>query len=382
MKIRLACPAPAGSHSGNRITALRWARILRSLGHRVRITARDEPCDLLIALHARRSAAAVARFRRAHPDRPVIVALTGTDVYGARRGGRAAERTLGTASRLVALQALAVRELAPALRRKTVVIHQSAEAPRRRLAPRRGVFEVCVLAHLRPVKDPLRAAIAVRRVAAAVRIVHVGRALSPAMARRARREEARNPRYRWLGERPPAEARAILARSRLLILPSRSEGGANVLSEALAAGVPILASRVPGTVGILGRGYPGLFPPGDDRALAGLLERAATDPFFFKRLRDACRERTALISPRRERRAWRDLLAGVFAELPERRARFSARSRAVPRRPRPVGSAPAARRRARSVRAARTSRRRSGGSPSSSASRSRRSCTAPTGSGR
>jgi hypothetical protein len=56
----------------------RWARILRRLGHRVIVVPRwtGEACDLLIALHARRSAGSVRRFRRAYPTRPIVVALT------------------------------------------------------------------------------------------------------------------------------------------------------------------------------------------------------------------------------------------------------------------------------------------------------------------
>ena len=86
MKIMLVTPAPRGSRKGNRVTAQRWARLLRELGHRVILREEylGEPCEVLIALHARRGFAAVERFHRLFPERPVIVALTGTDLYDER----------------------------------------------------------------------------------------------------------------------------------------------------------------------------------------------------------------------------------------------------------------------------------------------------------
>src|SRR5439155_25069750 len=83
MKIRLITPAPAHSRKGNRVTALRWRKLLRQLGHQVLIEQRYEGggCDLLVALHARRSYESAARFRREHPGLPLILALTGTDLY-------------------------------------------------------------------------------------------------------------------------------------------------------------------------------------------------------------------------------------------------------------------------------------------------------------
>ena len=148
------------------------------------------------------------------------------------------------------------------------------------------MFEVCVLGHLRPVKDPLRTAWAARLLPASsrVRVLQVGGALSEDMAEQARAEEAANPRYRWLGERPRGQALRLLARCRLLSLTSELEGGANVISEAIALGVPVVSSRIAGSLGLLGTDYPGYFPFGDTQALADLLRRAETDTDFY----DAC----------------------------------------------------------------------------------------------
>lgn len=164
MTICLITPAPARSRRGNRWTALRWARILRELGHRVVIEEeyRGRRCDALVALHARRSFPSIERFRREHPDAPLLVALTGTDLYGDIRTNQQAQQSLALASRLVLLQPLGVEELPAPLRSRARAIIQSVERPRGEVSPRRDVFDVCVMGHLRPVKDPFRAAKAAR----------------------------------------------------------------------------------------------------------------------------------------------------------------------------------------------------------------------------
>jgi len=128
------------------------------------------------------------------------------------------------------------------------------------------------------------------------------------MERQARARMKSNPRYRWLGEMPRGQALRLLVRSRLHVLSSEMEGGANALCEAIACSVPTLASRIPGSVGILGPDYPGYFPVGDTQALARLLRRAETDAEFLGRLRAWCERLKPLVEPAREREAWRHLL--------------------------------------------------------------------------
>ena len=89
------------------------------------------------------------------------------------------------------------------------------------------------------------------------------------------------------------------------------EGGANAVAEALAAGVPVIASRVAGNVGMLGEDYPGYYPVGDERALARLLERTETDAAFHGLLKAAVRRAPPLTLPEREREA----LGGLLEEV-------------------------------------------------------------------
>ncbi len=313
MKILLVTPAPAQSRQGNRITALRWARFLKELGHRVEIDTdyRGQQRDLLIALHARKSHAAIKRFGIEQPGTPIVLALTGTDVYGDIHTSPEARESLELANFLVVLQPLAGDELPESLRPRVRVIYQSVEPPPSRQKPSGRAFEVCVMGHLREVKDPFRTARAARLLPASsrIRVVHLGAALSDDMAEAARAEQASNPRYRWLGEQPRGKALRILSRCRLLSLTSRLEGGANVISEAVTLSVPVLSSHIAGSIGLLGDDYPGFFPYEDTQALADLMVRVETDADFYRDLQVHCERQRPLFEPARERESWRQLLA-------------------------------------------------------------------------
>lgn len=312
MRIGIITPAPPRSRYGNRVTALRWARILRELGHQVNIAMSYEgqPYDLLIALHARRSYPSVCCFNRDHPDRPLIVALTGTDLYRDLPRSRSAQHALELATRIVTLQPKAQAELQSRLRDKVRVIYQSVRAKPQHGPSHSGGFDVCVIGHLRPLKDPFRTALAVRRLPpeSRIRVLHLGGAMDERMAFRARAEMKVNPRYRWLGEQSRARVQQILARSALCVLSSKLEGGANVLSEAIVAATPVLASRIAGSVGILGEDYAGYFNVGDSEGLARLLDRAERDPPFLARLQSDCARLRPLFNPALELTAWRRLI--------------------------------------------------------------------------
>ncbi len=312
MKICMVTPAPRGSRKGNRITAVRWGRILAGLGHRVVIAERFEGqrCDVLIALHALRSADSIRRYRETRPDAPLIVTLTGTDLYGDIHTSAEARHSLEVADRIVVLHRLAYLELPPHLHARVWVVYQSVPDLVLPVSRRKGWFDVCVMGHLREVKDPFRTALAARLLPpeSHVQIWHLGSALSEDMAQSARREMAENPRYRWLGERSHGKAMRLLARCRLLSLTSVLEGGANAVSEAIAVGVPVIASRIAGSMGLLGEDYPGYFPVGDTPALAQLLGRCEREPTFLDELTARCRELRRLFEPGLERERWQELL--------------------------------------------------------------------------
>jgi putative glycosyltransferase (TIGR04348 family) len=274
----------------------------------VRDSWNGEEGDLLIALHAGRSFPAIQRFRHECPLAPLIVALTGTDLYG----GLSAEAicSLELASRIVVLQALGIEVLPESVRRKARVIYQSAVLPFPAPPREESCFQVCVLAHLRPVKDPLRAAYAVRGLLASSRIQvkHAGAMLDPDFAAQVEAEQRTNPRYEWLGPLGHEDAVDLLARSHMLVLTSCLEGGANVISEAIGIAVPVISSHIPGSVGILGTDYPGYFPVGDTAALRKLLQRAESDDGFYGDLQRWVGRLQPLVCAARERESWAALL--------------------------------------------------------------------------
>jgi len=315
--IHIVSPASARENNGNWQTASRWRRHL-ARDHRVTIgpdwRPGDDVPDLLIALHARRSAAALAAFATAHPARPALLVLTGTDLYRDIHDDAAAQASLLHATGLVVLQPRGLDELPPDMRAKARVIYQSAP----RLAPaqpRRGVpLDVVMVGHLRHEKDPQTFMDAARLVATpGVRLLHVGAALDPELGRRARATQAEAPAYRWLGALPHLAARRRLRRCHAMVIASRMEGGANVIIEAVTSGVPVLASHISGNAGMLGDDYAGFFPPGDARALADLVERSVRDPAFLARLRRQCAARAALFTPAAERARLLDLVDNLLS---------------------------------------------------------------------
>lgn len=299
----IVTPYLADANNGNWHTASRWARFLRP-DFRVRVTTAwdGRPDDVLIALHAGRSAASIQAFARAHPGRPLIVALTGTDLYGGLDA--TVRRSMDLASALVVLNELAGETLPPRWRAKTHCVLPSA-TPLPPLAPRLHTFDVAVVGHLRAVKDPALP----MRVARAlpgqsrIRVLHAGQGLEPGWARAARATERATNRYRWLGGLAGATARALIRRSRVLLHPSKEEGGATVIVEALQSGTAVIASGCEGNAGLLGPDHPGLFPVGDADAAAALLLRAEDDPAFHRALLAAGRRRARLYTPDHEGRS-------------------------------------------------------------------------------
>ena len=313
--ILIISPALAKANNGNWQTAARWTSFLHP---RFQVTCaewQDGMTDrvrpsLVIALHARRSAAAIREFARAQPAVPIVLILTGTDLYRDIRDDPVAQESLHRADRLVLLQATGMAELAPDWRDKASVIYQSAPSlspAHRSPAPR--CVNVVMVGHLRAEKDP---ATFLRALALSsnprLRFTHIGAALEPALAHLAEQTAMRDHRYRWLGNLPHAATRQRLKRSDVMVISSIMEGGANVIIEAVTSDVAVLASDISGNRGLLGDDYAGYFPVGDAAALAQLIERAATDPHWLEKLRGQCRARAALFTPQRERAAVRALV--------------------------------------------------------------------------
>ncbi|MBC7730682.1 MAG: TIGR04348 family glycosyltransferase [Bacteriovorax sp.] len=318
----IVSPALAAANNGNWQTAARWQRFLAPVADVAIAPAWDgAPADALVALHARRSADSIARFRAAHADAPLALVLTGTDLYRDLDSDASARHSLECASHVVVLQDEGLERLPPAARAKARSIVQSASKLIRHDAAH-GLITLVAVGHLRDEKDPLTLMRAARLLAAAgpdgatpaIRVVHIGGALDAALGEQAERTMQACPQYRWLGNLPHASARRWIARSQALVHMSRMEGGANVVIEAVRSGVPVLASRIDGNVGLLGRDYAGYFETGDAQALAALMQRFAASPAFAAHLHAQCALRDPRFAPAAERTAVRALLADLLAD--------------------------------------------------------------------
>ena len=296
---------------------MRWSKLLRALGNSVENSQHygGTICDLLLAMHAYRCADAVIQFTQRHPDKHSILALTGTDIYHDVPRSAKAREAMRLADRLVTFEPLSVEQVPAELRSKVRMIHQAAERSPDIPPLDRNAFVVAVVGHLRDVKDPLRAAMASRKLpkTSRIRVVQAGDSDDGGqdLVHRARTEALKNPRYRYLGSIPRWKVRQLIASSHLLVISSKIEGGANVIAEASVDYVPMLATSIPGNVGVLGEDFPGYFAPGDTKALTELMHRAETNPDFYQ----ALKTRSALLArqfrPEKERAAWVKLLREV-----------------------------------------------------------------------
>ena len=312
-RVCIVTPALAAANNGNWHTAERWQGFLSDVADvDVRLAWYGEPADVLIALHARRSAESIARFRQAHPQRSLALVLTGTDLYRDLAIDRSAQHSLECASHVVVLQDAALQSLQDAARAKARSIVQSAQAWE--AGGETGACDFVAVGHLREEKDPLTlmAAATLLPHDCAIDIVHIGGALDAHLGEQARLTAASFPRYRWLGPLPPAATRDWIANARALVQMSRMEGGANTVIEAVRSGVPVLASRIDGNVGLLGRDYSGYFPVGDAPALAALMLKFIHESDFARLLEAQCAARAPIFAPERERAAVQALVADML----------------------------------------------------------------------
>jgi putative glycosyltransferase (TIGR04348 family) len=322
-EIVIVTPALADANNGNWQTARRWAGML-SKAYRVRLAADWEGGNevLMIALHARRSAASVAQWRALRPKAPLVVVLTGTDLYRDIATDSAAQASLHSADCLVVLNELGEQSVPADLEHKVRVILQSCTR-RQTQSKTRQHLRALMIGHLRAEKSPETYFDAAKQLAHRNDILldHAGAALEPALGAQATALMSTCLHYRWLGALTHGRARQRIQAAHVLVHPSRMEGGAHVVIEAVRSGTPVLASRIDGNVGLLGERYEGYFPVGDSAALASLLERTRDDPAMLARLQQQCEVRAALFEPARERESLLEVSAGLLTPPPLRTPR-------------------------------------------------------------
>lgn len=285
---------------------MRWQRFLNAIGYQSTITEAwsGKPCDLLVALHAKRSYQSIQKFKKAYPTNPVILIMTGTDIYRDLSKTPKVITSMELADAIVILQNKALESLPKRFHKKVTTIYQSISTIARKTPPKRYWLST-LIGHLRSEKDPFCAPRSLTLIPAhsKLKLIHLGKAMNHLMERQAISMMAHQSRYQWLRELPHGKTLQWLARSNIMVITSRMEGGAHVVSEAIAIGVPVIASDIPGNRGLLGDNYPGYFPVGNIKALSELLYKAESDPAFYQKLNKALLARKKLVKPELEKRS-------------------------------------------------------------------------------
>ena len=320
-KIILISPAAVEANNGNWHTANRWAKFLS--GHCDIAIKQDwdithtDPAAM-IALHARRSAASIHAWAAQHPDRPLIVVLTGTDLYRDIQMDASAKQSLHLATHLVVLQEAGMASLPKEVQNKARVIFQSASRLKPAVKSARR-FTAVMVGHLRDEKDPLTFMKAAKLCDSQnIFFEQIGGGLDSTLANAAKQTSIAQLNYNWLGGLPRAQTRQCIKRAHVLVNSSIMEGGAHVILEAVQSGTPVLASQISGNVGMLGSDYGGYFKVGDAVALAALVKRCAAEPAFLRHLQSQCARRAELFEPALEKRLVLKLIASALKDTYER----------------------------------------------------------------
>ena len=310
LRVVIVSPALADANNGNWQTARRWQRLLSP--HSARIVrqwpdGQASQDEVMLALHARRSADAVQAWHAQRGQRGLGLVLTGTDLYRDILHDPKAQQSLGLARALVVLQGLGARALPTQHQAKTRVIFQST-GTRQTLPKTPRHLRAVMVGHLREEKDPLTLMAAARLLPqdGGILIDHIGAALEPTLGEAAQTTQAQCTHYRWLGAMPHPHTLQRIQRAHLLVHTSRMEGGAHVLMEAICSGTPVLASRIDGNLGLLGADYVGFFEAGDAQGLAHLLltcRTAQNKSGLMAHLSHQCALRAPLFEPQAERAA-------------------------------------------------------------------------------
>lgn len=330
MKISISSPFPADSLQGNSVSGRRISGLLSDAGHQVEIFqdgfAAD--CDFLIALNAWRSAGVIEQFatvqgtvsdRTGYNDkvyrvqsRPrLVVIMTGSDLFPLD-GILKAEtlRSIQLADAIVVTQDQArdkinhplVREIRKSIELPAEIIDYEG-FPKRTTPPFRGML----VAHLREQKNPFLYLRSIPHLKTPIQIHHYGNANS--MEFRENAGKYSSEAYEWKGEVPRSDLLKALKNADFLLNTSYIEGSSNAIYESIALGTPIIASAIPGNIGVLGKDYPGLFHLDDSKSLASILDTFSTSESFRNRIQEWCDALKVDFDPRREQKDWCDLLA-------------------------------------------------------------------------
>ena len=300
--------SPYADHTGqgNSVTAVRLGKILSGSGYHVTHSEQNysgESAEVMIALNARKSAKAIARFCELNPGSKLIIILTGTDINhpDSLDKDSATWVSMKLADRLVVLHEASLEQVPEIFRGKTSVIYPSVTLPADLQHAPEGDFTIIMTGNMRKEKNPALAVAAAEKISPALEIHHYGECTSTG--------SENVIEHGIFSHDTMLDA---MSSAGVLLNTSFQEGGANAICEAVTMGLPVSASAIPGNIGMLGEDYVGLFPSNDLDALVNMLEKTANDPDFYALLKKQLAARAPLFTYAQESESWQDLLNGLI----------------------------------------------------------------------
>ncbi len=296
-----------------------------------RICQTQEPPDVLLTAWAYPDACAAVRLARA-ARLPCVAIAQGTDIndylrYPLRRGIilRHLRQAAAVVTRSEALRQCLLAAGLPAARVRTIYNGVDTElfcpasdpgSARRELGLSEADVVVLFVGNFAPVKNPLLAvhafaALRERFPSQRWRLLMVG--AGPLHARARDASASLGSAVTLVGACPQAKVVRFMQVADVLCVPSCNEGVPNVIREALACGLPVVATRVGGIPEILTDPRVGeLVEPGQPLALAEALARTVA----HRPLREACRRQALAFSWDETVRRYHELLMEVVAGAP------------------------------------------------------------------
>lgn len=287
MRIALVTPAKLPYSCGNSLLAQRLQAGLALRGHEVALFGvHDDPVEkahqfaphIVHSLHAIKPALWLERlFQLTAP--PWVITLTGTDYncpqeYGAEAG--MLERQFSKAAAIVAFheeaRARVLQDFCVAADKVHVIpqgIAVSGKSTDR--AAVRGRYDIadddllfCMAAGIRPVKNiafALKLFSAVRARFPQSRFILAGPVIDASEGARIREQGRAVEGFSYIGEIAAPAVRELMAASDIYVNVSLHEGMSGAVLEAMAEGLPVLASDAPGNRALVQHGITGFLTP-------------------------------------------------------------------------------------------------------------------------
>ena len=315
MNILILYPDNKNVITGNLCSALQYQKILQGLGYSVEVDFKytGQRAEVLIAINAAKKNSEIIEFKARNSNAKIVSVLSGTDIYPDPLEKTIESMKLSNA--LVALQPDGLLKVPECYREKTFLIYQSVESIINVSNPMNHIseFRVTLIANIRSVKDPLVAPYACKHlpVSSKIKIVHIGYCLEKDLGDILIKENENNKRYNWMGGLNELETRKILSQSNVLLITSKNEGAGRVVGEAIELEIPIISTRNPGVLGVLGDDYKGYYPVSNSKVLSKILMRAEDDVDFLGSLNEQCQSKAHLFSPEVEKQSWSKLISEI-----------------------------------------------------------------------